>query len=47
MDEFLQGDFEVQDEASQLVSLRVDCKVSIIFGLALYLYYLFHFAFKS
>ena len=27
MDEYLQGDFEVQDEASQLVSLRVDCRV--------------------
>jgi len=29
MDEFLHGHFEVQDEASQLVSLRVDCKVTI------------------
>jgi 16S rRNA (cytosine967-C5)-methyltransferase len=27
MDEFKQGLFEVQDEGSQLVSLRVDCKV--------------------
>jgi 16S rRNA (cytosine967-C5)-methyltransferase len=29
MDEFKHGLFEVQDEGSQLVSLRVDCKVSI------------------
>jgi 16S rRNA C967 or C1407 C5-methylase (RsmB/RsmF family) len=28
MDEFKQGYFEVQDEGSQLVALRVDCKVS-------------------
>lgn len=28
MDEFKKGYFEVQDEASQLVSLRVDCKVN-------------------
>jgi 16S rRNA (cytosine967-C5)-methyltransferase len=27
MDEFRKGLFEIQDEASQLVSLRVDCKV--------------------
>ena len=27
MDEFKKGMFEVQDEGSQLVSLRVDCKV--------------------
>ncbi len=27
MDEFKKGYFEVQDEASQLVALRVDCKV--------------------
>ena len=27
-DEFKKGYFEVQDEGSQLVSLRVDCKVS-------------------
>jgi 16S rRNA (cytosine967-C5)-methyltransferase len=27
MDEYRKGFFEVQDEASQLVSLRVDCKV--------------------
>jgi len=30
MDEFKSGFFEVQDEGSQLVSIRVDCKVSII-----------------
>jgi 16S rRNA (cytosine967-C5)-methyltransferase len=28
MDEFKQGYFEVQDEGSQLVALKVDCKVS-------------------
>jgi 16S rRNA (cytosine967-C5)-methyltransferase len=27
MDEFQKGYFEVQDEGSQLVSMRVDCKV--------------------
>jgi 16S rRNA (cytosine967-C5)-methyltransferase len=30
MDEFRKGMFEVQDEGSQLASLRVDCKVKII-----------------
>ncbi len=29
MEEFNKGYFEVQDEGSQLVSLKVDCKVSI------------------
>lgn len=28
MDEFKNGYFEVQDEASQLAALRVDCKVN-------------------
>jgi 16S rRNA (cytosine967-C5)-methyltransferase len=28
LDEFKKGYFEIQDEGSQLVSLRVDCKVS-------------------
>jgi 16S rRNA (cytosine967-C5)-methyltransferase len=33
MEEFKKGYFEIQDEGSQLVSFKVDCKVSI-FNLA-------------
>ena len=31
MDEFKRGYFEVQDEGSQLVALRVECKVGIYY----------------